>query len=78
MPNPTMTDIFISTLTELLHHDRNIRASNLARHSKDKATRFLRQRPYRDPFLTQRATTRTAETPDCVSFFATTLSGATS
>lgn len=78
MTNPIPTDVFITTLTQMLNQDRDLRASDLARHSKDQAMRFLSHRPESHSTRLRRADpTRTAEAPDCVSFFSNTLKGAT-
>lgn len=80
MAPPIPTDVFIGILTELLQDVRDARAADLARRSKAKAKRFVRHGTDSDPTAAQRAATRptrTAEAPDCVSFFSNTLKGAT-
>ena len=80
MQNPIPTDLFITTLTEVLLEERDLRATDLARHSKEQAARFARHRSDSTAAEPQRARSlrdRTHEAPDCVSFFSNTLKGAT-
>ncbi|MFN3846441.1 MAG: hypothetical protein ACK4RZ_11575 [Paracoccaceae bacterium] len=80
MPHRIPADVFITTLTELLHHDRDVRAAVLIRHSKDQARHFLLRRPHSDATrltLGKPYNAHASEAPDCVSFISNTLKGAT-
>jgi hypothetical protein len=80
MPYTIPIDVFIKTLTKMLHHDRECRAADLSRTSKDQTRRFLRSQADRTgPRIQTGASSLTdkAEAPDCVSFFSNTINGAT-
>lgn len=72
-------DIFITTLTEMLHHIRDCRAAELMPHSKIQTKRVLRDQAERSENrvrASHRHKARPAEEPDCVLFFSSTLKGA--
>lgn len=77
MPTLSATDVFINTLREFLQQDRSVRASDLKRHGKAKATRALHEQSNNHTDKPQSITTQPTEATDCVSFFSSTLKGAT-